>query len=84
MTSGPVLALIVAGTDAIAVLRLLTGPKDHTEAPPGTIRGDFCAFTRKNIVHASDSAESAKREIELFFTPGEIFEWEDGNERWFF
>jgi nucleoside-diphosphate kinase len=83
MTSGPVIACVAAGTDAVSVLRSLIGPTDHTEALPGTIRGDYCAFTRKNILHASDSAESAKREIELFFTPEEIIEWEDGNERWF-
>jgi nucleoside-diphosphate kinase len=81
--SGPVIALILEGTGAIALVRRLIGATDIAESLPGTIRGDFCASTRLNIVHASDSAESAAREIAHFFKPEEIFDWEDGNAQWF-
>jgi nucleoside-diphosphate kinase len=81
--SGPVAAMILEGEEAIALVRRLTGPTNLLEAPPGTIRGDYAARTRLNIVHASDSPASAEREIALFFRPGEICPWEDGNGEWF-
>lgn len=81
--SGPVIAMILEGEDAVAVVRRLTGPTDFHKAEPGTIRGDFAAQTRLNIVHASDAPASAAREIALFFKPEEIIPWEDGNEKWF-
>jgi nucleoside-diphosphate kinase len=81
--SGPVLALVLEGEEAIFAVRRLTGPTDFHESPPGTIRGDFAARTRLNIVHASDSLASAEREIALFFKPGEICPWEDNNGRWY-
>jgi nucleoside-diphosphate kinase len=81
--SGPVIAMILEGEGAVALVRRLAGPTDIGEAPPGTIRGDFAARTRLNIIHASDSPASAEREIALFFTAGEIYPWEDGNEKWF-
>jgi nucleoside-diphosphate kinase len=81
--SGPVIALILAGEGAIARVRRLTGATDILESPPGTIRGDFAGSTRLNIVHASDSPESAAREIDLFFTAGEVHDWEDPNGQWF-
>jgi len=81
--SGPVVALIIEGENAIAALRKIIGPTDVNAAQPGTIRGDYAFRTRLNIVHASDSVESAEREIGLFFAPEEIIEWEDGNAVWF-
>ncbi|MDR2110031.1 MAG: nucleoside-diphosphate kinase [Spirochaetaceae bacterium] len=81
--SGPVIAMILEGDGAIDMVRRLVGPTNIRESPPGTIRGDFAARTRLNIVHASDSPASADREIALFFNPREIVDWEDGNERWF-
>jgi nucleoside-diphosphate kinase len=81
--SGPVLAMILEGEEAIALVRRLAGPTDIHESPPGTIRGDFAARTRLNIVHASDSDESAARETARFFKPEEICVWEDGNAPWF-
>jgi nucleoside-diphosphate kinase len=81
--SGPVIAVVLEGEEAIAVVRRLTGPTNLTEAPAGTIRGDYAARTRLNIVHASDSPASAEREIALFFRPGEFCPWEDGNQDWF-
>jgi nucleoside-diphosphate kinase len=81
--SGPILALILEGEEAIFAVRRLTGPTDFHEASPGTIRGDFAARTRLNIVHASDSPASAEREIALFFNPEEICPWEDDNGQWY-
>jgi nucleoside-diphosphate kinase len=81
--SGPVIALILEGEEAIPVVRRLAGPTSLAEALPGTIRGDYAARTRLNIVHASDSPASAERECAAFFRPGEICPWEDGNQPWF-
>jgi nucleoside-diphosphate kinase len=70
ITSGPVVAAIVEGPRAIAAFRQLAGATDPVEkAAPGTIRGDFGLETQLNLVHGSDSTDSAKREIELWF-PG--------------
>lgn len=81
--SGPVLAMILEGEEAIAVVRRLIGPTNLRDSLPGTIRGDFAASTKLNVVHASDSPVSAVREIGLFFQPDEIYQWEDGNAGWF-
>ncbi|WKX70313.1 nucleoside-diphosphate kinase [Streptomyces sp. P1-3] len=69
MASGPVVALVVEGERVIEGVRVLAGPTDPIQAPSGTIRGDFGTITRENLVHASDSEESAQREIKIFF-PG--------------
>ena len=69
ITSGPVLALAVEGPSAIGVVRDLMGPTDPLKAPPGTIRGDLGIELTQNLIHGSDSPESARRELELFF-PG--------------
>jgi len=66
-TSGPLVALVLEGDEAITVVRKLTGATDGRQAEPGTIRGDFSLSNRENLVHASDSAESATREIALWF-----------------
>ncbi|MBU6145960.1 MAG: nucleoside-diphosphate kinase [Paenibacillaceae bacterium] len=67
ITSGPVLAMVWEGDDAIALARLLIGKTAHLDAAPGTIRGDFATSTRSNIVHGADGIASAQREIALFF-----------------
>lgn len=67
ITSGPVMALAVEGPECVKVVRTLMGPTDPVEAPPGTIRGDLGIVITENLVHGSDSAESAARELELFF-----------------
>jgi nucleoside-diphosphate kinase len=67
MTSGPLVALILAGDQVIEVVRTLVGATDGRVAAAGTIRGDLSLSNRENLVHASDSADSAKREIELWF-----------------
>lgn len=67
ITSGPVVAMEWSGDGAIAVGRALMGATDPKQATPGTIRGDFGLVVTENIVHGSDGADSAKRELELFF-----------------
>ncbi|MGD0588232.1 MAG: nucleoside-diphosphate kinase [Thermoplasmata archaeon] len=71
ITSGPVLALALEGRSAIAVVRLLTGATNPQTAAPGTIRGDLALGMTPNLIHASDSAESAARELALYFTADE-------------
>jgi nucleoside-diphosphate kinase len=67
MISGPLLATIVSGDQAVAVVRALVGATDGRVAAAGTIRGDLSLSNRENLVHASDSVESAEREIKLWF-----------------
>ena len=67
ITSGPVVAMAVEGDDAIAVVRQMMGATDPKKAPQGTIRGDYGLITTENLVHGSDSPESAERELKLFF-----------------
>ncbi|MCD6085295.1 MAG: nucleoside-diphosphate kinase [Desulfurococcales archaeon] len=68
MTSGPIVAAIVEGDDAVNVVRNLIGPTDGRKAPPGTIRGDYALSIKENIVHAADSAERAEYEISVVFS----------------
>ena len=67
ITSGPLVALCVEGPDAVAAVRTLMGPTNPITAPPGSIRGDFGLEIEQNLVHGSDSPESAARELALFF-----------------
>jgi nucleoside-diphosphate kinase len=67
ITGGPVVLAEVTGDDAISVWRTLMGPTDPADAPPGTIRGDFASVITENVVHGSDSPDSAARELKLFF-----------------
>jgi nucleoside-diphosphate kinase len=67
MTGGPLVAMVLSGDQAVEVVRALTGATDGRKATPGTIRGDLSLSNRENLVHASDSPDSAKREIALWF-----------------
>lgn len=67
MTSGPLVAAVMSGDQAVGVVRAMVGATDGRVADPGTIRGDFSLSKRENLVHASDSTTSAKREIALWF-----------------
>lgn len=67
ITSGEVVVARVVGEEAVSVVRTVMGPTDPAAAPPGTIRGDFGLVITENLVHGSDSPESAKRELDLFF-----------------
>jgi nucleoside-diphosphate kinase len=75
MTSSPVIVMALAGKDAIAIARKLMGATFGSKAEPGTIRGDFGVSNAFNLVHGSDSPESAARELALFFKPEELIEW---------
>ncbi|MGQ0467621.1 MAG: nucleoside-diphosphate kinase [Sporichthyaceae bacterium] len=67
ITSGPLVSLVLSGDQAIDVIRLMVGATDGRKAAPGTVRGDFALSNSENLIHASDSEESAAREIALFF-----------------
>lgn len=82
MTSGPVLVAVLEGPQAITVVRNILGKTDGREAAPGTIRGDFGLDKQYNLVHASDSPETAKFEIELFFRPEELVSYQRAGDRW--
>jgi len=84
LCSGPVMAVVVEGEGAIAVVRALVGPTDPAKAPPGTIRGDLGLTMSRNVVHASDSPASAAREIGLWFPDGPVVEYERTDERWLY
>lgn len=76
ITSGPVLAAVLSGKYAIEITRMMMGATFGPKAAPGTIRGDFGPSYSHNLIHGSDSPESAEREIALFFKPDEILDWE--------
>ena len=72
ITSGPVVAMVWEGREAIRVARAMMGVTDSADAAPGTIRGDFSLSKEENVVHGSDGPESAAREIGLFFAASEL------------
>jgi nucleoside-diphosphate kinase len=72
ITSGPVVAIVAEGPDAVAVVRAMMGPTNGRQAPPGTIRGDYGMSRQMNLMHGSDGPDAAKREIEIYFTPSEL------------
>src|SRR5260370_9339230 len=76
LTSGPAVALVLEGREAIAVVRNLIGPTDGAKAPPGTIRGDFALSVQNNLIHGSDSPETAAAEIALWFPPEELVSYQ--------
>ena len=82
ITSGPVVAMVWEGERAISVVRALMGATDPLTAAPGSIRGDFGLTVGRNVVHGSDSAASAEREIALFFRPEELVSYTRDIERW--
>ncbi len=82
ITSGPCLALVLRGIEAISVVRGMLGATFGREAVPGTIRGDYGMSQRYNLVHGSDSPESADREISLFFDDADLLEYEQARLRW--
>ncbi|MBR6640410.1 MAG: nucleoside-diphosphate kinase [Muribaculaceae bacterium] len=75
MMATPVIVVCVKGTDAVNVVRMMTGATNGRNAVPGTIRGDFSVSSQENIIHASDSVENAEIEIKRFFKPEEIFDY---------
>jgi len=75
ITSGPVLAMVIEGEECISLIRKMVGATNPKEADLGTVRGDYALDMGRNIIHASDSLESAKREIALFFEDSEVCEY---------
>ena len=82
ITSGPVLAMIVEGENAVALVRSLMGATNPAEASPGTVRGDLGIAIGMNLIHGSDSLESAARETALFFGAGETLDYQRDVDRW--
>jgi nucleoside-diphosphate kinase len=82
ITSAPLVAAVLEGPNAIAVVRAMNGATRPHEAAPGTIRGDFAVETAQNLVHASDSVETATAEIDLWFDEGELLEYAREIDRW--
>ena len=76
ITGAPVIAAIIEGPEAIRVVRDMLGPTNGLNAPAGTIRGDYSASRQMNLVHASDGAEAAQREIDLYFDSEEVHPYE--------
>jgi nucleoside-diphosphate kinase len=84
VTSAPTVAMVLEGLKAIEIVRKMMGATFGSKAEPGTLRGDFAVSNSFNLVHGSDSAESARREIELFFRPEEILTYTFGDEDWIY
>ncbi|HLG27821.1 nucleoside-diphosphate kinase [Paenisporosarcina macmurdoensis] len=82
ITSGPVFAMVWEGENVISVGRLMTGATNPKESAPGTIRGDFAVTVGKNIIHGSDSSDSAVREIGLFFKEEELVSYSKDANNW--
>ena len=82
ITSSPIVAMAIEGDNAVQVVRTTMGLTNPQEAAPGTIRGDFGLTIGMNLIHGSDSGESAVRELDLFFGPSEILEYSRDVERW--
>ncbi|HJZ92810.1 MAG TPA: nucleoside-diphosphate kinase [Gemmataceae bacterium] len=82
LTSGPTVAMVWEGREAVAVCRNLMGPTDGAKAPPGTIRGDFALSVQNNLIHGSDSTENATMEIALWFQPRELVSYTATDGAW--
>ena len=82
MTSSPVVVLVLAGKDAIAIARKMMGATFGSKAEPGTIRGDFGVSNSFNLIHGSDSPEAAERELKLFFKAEELVDWTPASQSW--
>jgi nucleoside-diphosphate kinase len=82
ITSGPVAAICLEGKNAVSVVRTLNGATKPWDAAPGTIRGDLALDIGRNIVHGSDSVESAKRELAIYFGKDDLVDWTPENAKW--
>ena len=82
ITSGPIVAMVWEGKDAIAIVRKTMGATNAGAAEPGTIRGDFAVEIGRNLIHGSDGPESATREVGLFFGDEGLVSWERATDRW--
>jgi nucleoside-diphosphate kinase len=76
ITSAPVIAMVLQGPEAIRVVRDMLGPTNGRNAAPGTIRGDFGLSRQMNLIHGSDGPDAAQREIDIYFAPDELFDYD--------
>ena len=84
ITSAPVMAMVWEGPSAVAAIRQTMGATRPTDAAPGSLRHDFSLEIGRNLTHASDTLENSEKEVELWFTSGELVEWERYTDRWIF
>ena len=84
ITSGPVIAMVIEGKNAVKLVRDMMGKTNPQESQPGTIRGDYAIDLGRNIIHGSDSIQSAEREIGLFFRQEELCNYRTENEKWIY
>ena len=82
LTSGPTLAIVLEGREAVPVVRGMMGTTDGAKSPPGTIRGDYALSVQNNLIHGSDSPENAEMEIKLWFKPEELAKYEMTDANW--
>lgn len=82
ITSCPIVAMVLDGENAVQLVRAAVGSTNPVDSTPGSIRGDYGMTVGMNLVHGSDSDDSAKREIDLFFSPHEILSYERGIDQW--
>jgi nucleoside-diphosphate kinase len=82
ITSSPVVAMAWEGPGAVALVRSMMGTTDPAGSPPGTIRGDLAVSLAMNVIHGSDSVESAAREMSIFFSDAELVDWESSAATW--
>src|SRR5260370_41706580 len=82
LTSGPTLAVVLEGREAVAVVRGMMGATDGAKSPPGTIRGDFGIRVQNNLLHGSDSPDNAASEIALWFKPAELLNYAVVDQTW--
>jgi nucleoside-diphosphate kinase len=82
LTSGPTVALVLEGREAVAVVRTLIGATDGAKAAPGTIRGDYGISVQNNLIHGSDSPDNARAEIALWFQPEELVSYQPVDAAW--
>ena len=81
-TSGPIVAMVLEGPNAITLSRKLIGSTDIFKSEPGTIRGDFAMTTSRNLIHGSDDKDSSDREISLWFTKDELVYYDKSHDFW--
>lgn len=84
ISSGPVVAMVLEGVEAIKAVRLMVGSTRPHEAVPGSIRGDYALTGLRNLIHASDAPDTAVAEIALWFAPHEVQDYERGLDRWIY
>ena len=82
MNSGPVVPMVWEGLNAVKTGRQMLGATNPADSLPGTIRGDYCIQVGRNIIHGSDSVESANKEIALWFGEKELIQWGPSTENW--